>query len=169
MLKFGGSSVFFDLLLLLPKQRGRWSEEVPKIGAGVRPCGIHSLCTKILFKILMQRTISLVNGVPKGSSILSVMLDQLTLPLNTSPHVLFFVFRFRDIQHVAVYRIRINPQCSFSPTDSKFVSGSDDGTLRIWDFMRCQEERVLRGKLTPPQKSSTILYSLLIYRSWCRC
>jgi len=36
---------------------------------------------------------------------------------------------------------------SFSPTDSKFVSGSDDGTLRIWDFMRCQEERVLRGEI----------------------
>ncbi|XP_055902585.1 pre-mRNA 3' end processing protein WDR33 [Eupeodes corollae] len=34
---------------------------------------------------------------------------------------------------------------SFSPTDSKFVSCSDDGTLRVWDFYRCQEERVLRG------------------------
>ncbi|XP_073840179.1 WD repeat domain 33 [Musca autumnalis] len=34
---------------------------------------------------------------------------------------------------------------SFSPTDSKFVSCSDDGTLRIFDFLRCQEERVLRG------------------------
>ncbi|XP_061395903.1 pre-mRNA 3' end processing protein WDR33-like [Musca vetustissima] len=34
---------------------------------------------------------------------------------------------------------------SFSPTDSKFVSCSDDGTLRIFDFLRCQEEKVLRG------------------------
>lgn len=34
---------------------------------------------------------------------------------------------------------------SFSPSDSKFVTCSDDGTLRIWDFFRYQEERVLRG------------------------
>lgn len=35
---------------------------------------------------------------------------------------------------------------SFSPSDTKFVTCSDDGTLRIWDFFRYQEERVLRGK-----------------------
>lgn len=35
---------------------------------------------------------------------------------------------------------------SFSPTDQKMVSCSDDGTLRVWDFARCHEERVLRGK-----------------------
>ncbi|KAK9510143.1 hypothetical protein O3M35_004987 [Rhynocoris fuscipes] len=34
---------------------------------------------------------------------------------------------------------------SFSPTDSKFASCSDDGTVKIWDFYRCQEERTLRG------------------------
>ncbi|KAF7283484.1 WD repeat domain 33 [Rhynchophorus ferrugineus] len=34
---------------------------------------------------------------------------------------------------------------SFSPSDTKFVTCSDDGTLRIWDFFRYQEERVLRG------------------------
>ncbi|XP_065093178.1 pre-mRNA 3' end processing protein WDR33 [Ochlerotatus camptorhynchus] len=34
---------------------------------------------------------------------------------------------------------------SFSPSDSKFASCSDDGTVRVWDFLRCQEERVLRG------------------------
>ncbi|KAJ8930190.1 hypothetical protein NQ314_017030 [Rhamnusium bicolor] len=30
---------------------------------------------------------------------------------------------------------------SFSPSDTKFVTCSDDGTLRIWDFFRYQEER----------------------------
>lgn len=34
---------------------------------------------------------------------------------------------------------------SFSPTDNKFVTCSDDGTLRVWDFYRCAEEKVLRG------------------------
>ncbi|MFH4978078.1 hypothetical protein AB6A40_004787 [Gnathostoma spinigerum] len=34
---------------------------------------------------------------------------------------------------------------SFAPTDLKLVTGSDDGTARIWDFARCTEERVLRG------------------------
>lgn len=36
--------------------------------------------------------------------------------------------------------------CSFSPTDLKLATCSDDGTVRIWDFMRCKEERVLRGE-----------------------
>ncbi|RXN23338.1 pre-mRNA 3 end processing WDR33-like protein [Labeo rohita] len=33
----------------------------------------------------------------------------------------------------------------FSPTDNKFATCSDDGTVRIWDFLRCHEERILRG------------------------
>lgn len=35
---------------------------------------------------------------------------------------------------------------SFSPTDHKLATCSDDGTVRIWDFLRCHEERILRGK-----------------------
>lgn len=35
---------------------------------------------------------------------------------------------------------------SFCPSDAKFASCSDDGTVRVFDFLRCQEERVLRGK-----------------------
>uniref|UniRef100_A0A1I8B9Z6 WD_REPEATS_REGION domain-containing protein n=1 Tax=Meloidogyne hapla TaxID=6305 RepID=A0A1I8B9Z6_MELHA len=34
---------------------------------------------------------------------------------------------------------------SFCPTDVKLVTGSDDATARVWDFARCNEERVLRG------------------------
>ena len=34
---------------------------------------------------------------------------------------------------------------SFSPTDVKFSSCSDDGTVRIWDFYTRTEERIMRG------------------------
>ncbi|XP_067139620.1 pre-mRNA 3' end processing protein WDR33 [Centruroides vittatus] len=34
---------------------------------------------------------------------------------------------------------------SFCPTDTKFTTCSDDGTVRIWDFLRCYEEKILRG------------------------
>ncbi|KIH63568.1 WD domain, G-beta repeat protein [Ancylostoma duodenale] len=34
---------------------------------------------------------------------------------------------------------------SFAPTDIKLASASDDGTVRIWDFARCIEERAMRG------------------------
>ncbi|XP_011261997.1 uncharacterized protein LOC105254794 [Camponotus floridanus] len=34
---------------------------------------------------------------------------------------------------------------SFSPTDHKLATCSDDGTVRVWDFLRCHEERILRG------------------------
>lgn len=34
---------------------------------------------------------------------------------------------------------------SFSRTDSKFASCSDDNTVKVWDFVRGQEERVLEG------------------------
>ena len=34
---------------------------------------------------------------------------------------------------------------SFAPTDVKFASCSDDGTVRVWDFYTRSEERILRG------------------------
>ncbi|KAJ3089911.1 hypothetical protein HK102_005169, partial [Quaeritorhiza haematococci] len=34
---------------------------------------------------------------------------------------------------------------TFSPTDSKFASCSDDGTIKIWNFLDGSEERVLTG------------------------
>ena len=35
---------------------------------------------------------------------------------------------------------------SFCPSDAKYTSCSDDGTVRVWDFLRCHEERICRGK-----------------------
>lgn len=37
------------------------------------------------------------------------------------------------------------PTSSFCPVDTKFVTCSDDGTVRIWDFLKCFEEKILRG------------------------
>lgn len=34
---------------------------------------------------------------------------------------------------------------TFSPTDNKLATCADDSTVRVWDFWRCEEERVLRG------------------------
>ena len=33
----------------------------------------------------------------------------------------------------------------FAPSDAKFASAADDGTVRIWDWERFQEERILAG------------------------
>ena len=35
--------------------------------------------------------------------------------------------------------------CRFSPTDAKFASCSDDGTIKIWSFAEAEEERTLTG------------------------
>ena len=34
---------------------------------------------------------------------------------------------------------------SFSPTDAKLATGSDDGSVKVWDFYRSSEELALRG------------------------
>ncbi len=35
---------------------------------------------------------------------------------------------------------------SFSPTDCKLATSSTDGTVRVFDFIRCSEEFILRGE-----------------------
>ena len=48
---------------------------------------------------------------------------------------------------------------SFSPSDHKLATCSDDGTVRIWDFTRCYEEKVLRGK------SQLVIYQITLESS----
>jgi len=43
---------------------------------------------------------------------------------------------------------------SFSPTDTKFASCSDDGSIKVWSFADAQEERVLTGMLIILKKNS---------------
>uniref|UniRef100_A0A1B0EW55 Putative polyadenylation factor i complex subunit pfs2 n=1 Tax=Lutzomyia longipalpis TaxID=7200 RepID=A0A1B0EW55_LUTLO len=52
-----------------------------------------------------------------------------------------------NMNNVKMYQAHKEPirGISFSPSDNKFATCSDDGTLRVFDFYRCVEERVLRG------------------------
>ncbi|KAJ2576436.1 WD repeat-containing protein 33 [Coemansia sp. RSA 1807] len=43
------------------------------------------------------------------------------------------------------YPVRDLRMCSFSPSDLKFVSASDDHQLKIWDFRRLKEDMQLSG------------------------
>ena len=45
---------------------------------------------------------------------------------------------------------------SFCPTDTKFATCSDDGTVRVWDFLHCNEERILRGTFRLKSASTAI-------------
>ena len=49
---------------------------------------------------------------------------------------------------------------SFCRTDLKFCSCSDDTTVKVWDFARCQEGRSLSGNVT---KLYCKIVSLLLY------
>ncbi|XP_050309444.1 pre-mRNA 3' end processing protein WDR33 isoform X2 [Anthonomus grandis grandis] len=65
----------------------------------------------------------------------------------TGDHVGYVKYWQSNMNNVKVFQAHKEALrgISFSPSDSKFVTCSDDGTLRIWDFLRYQEERVLRG------------------------
>lgn len=47
-----------------------------------------------------------------------------------------------------VYSYQNNIGClsSFSPSDARFATCSDDGTIKIWNFHEGIEERTLTGK-----------------------
>uniref|UniRef100_A0A1Q3F3G3 Putative wd40 domain protein n=1 Tax=Culex tarsalis TaxID=7177 RepID=A0A1Q3F3G3_CULTA len=65
----------------------------------------------------------------------------------TGDHSGFVKYWQSNMNNVKMFQAHKEPirGISFSPSDSKFASCSDDGTVRVWDFYRCQEERVLRG------------------------
>lgn len=45
---------------------------------------------------------------------------------------------------------------SFSPTDTKLATCSEDGTVRTFDFIRCAEEFILRGVCVCMYNHSTL-------------
>ncbi|XP_023336441.1 pre-mRNA 3' end processing protein WDR33 [Eurytemora carolleeae] len=65
----------------------------------------------------------------------------------TGDHGGYIKYWQSNMNNVKMFQAHKEPvrQVAFCPTDTKFASCSDDGTVRIWDFQRCMEERVLRG------------------------
>ena len=94
---------------------------------------IHStlLCvTRIFISMTHNYESTLINYL-KGFSPLLLVSDPNSAPIKVELELLNSM-----ISH-SLY--------SFCPTDTKFATCSDDGTVRIWDFLRCCEERILRG------------------------
>ncbi|XP_013416027.1 pre-mRNA 3' end processing protein WDR33 [Lingula anatina] len=67
--------------------------------------------------------------------------------LLTGDHGGYVKYWQSNMNNVKMYQAHKEPirGLSFCPTDSKYTSCSDDGTVRVWDFQHCHEERVLRG------------------------
>ncbi|CAO1406011.1 unnamed protein product [Diamesa serratosioi] len=65
----------------------------------------------------------------------------------TGDHNGFVKYWQSNMNNVKMFQAHKEPirGISFCPSDAKFASCSDDGTVRVFDFLRCQEERVLRG------------------------
>ncbi|CAL8079712.1 unnamed protein product [Calicophoron daubneyi] len=67
--------------------------------------------------------------------------------LLTADHSGYVKYWQANMNNVEMYQAHKEPirGVSFCAFDNKFVTCSDDSTVRIWDFHRCSEERVLRG------------------------
>lgn len=65
----------------------------------------------------------------------------------TGDHTGFVKYWQSNMNNVKMFLAHKEPVrgISFCPTDTKFATCSDDGTVRVWDFLRCNEERILRG------------------------
>ncbi|VDL59178.1 unnamed protein product [Hymenolepis diminuta] len=67
--------------------------------------------------------------------------------LLTADHAGYVKYWQENMNNVQAYQAHKMPirGVSFSPFDDKFVTCSDDATVRVWDFLQCIEERALRG------------------------
>ncbi|CAL1263888.1 unnamed protein product [Larinioides sclopetarius] len=65
----------------------------------------------------------------------------------TGDHAGYVKYWQSNMNNVKMFQAHKEPLrgISFCPLDTKFVTCSDDGTVRIWDFLRCLEEKILRG------------------------
>ncbi|XP_076472222.1 uncharacterized protein LOC143301721 isoform X2 [Babylonia areolata] len=65
----------------------------------------------------------------------------------TADHGGYVKYWQSNMNNVKMYQGHKEPirGVSFCPTDTKFATCSDDGTVRVWDFLHCHEERILRG------------------------
>jgi polyadenylation factor subunit 2 len=65
----------------------------------------------------------------------------------TGDHAGYIKYWQSNMNNVKMYQAHKEPirAVSFCPTDSKLASCSDDGTVRVFDFQTCHEERILRG------------------------
>ncbi len=65
----------------------------------------------------------------------------------TGDHAGFVKYWQSNMNNVKMFQAHKEPvrRIAFSPSDAKFATCSDDGTVRVFDFFSCAEERVLRG------------------------
>jgi len=68
-------------------------------------------------------------------------------PLQLLPTLFSLLFTVWYVMCVCTYVLAFPLHYSLSPTDAKLATCSDDGTVRIFDFIRCSEEFILRGKI----------------------
>ncbi|XP_071945078.1 pre-mRNA 3' end processing protein WDR33-like [Antedon mediterranea] len=68
--------------------------------------------------------------------------------LMSGDHMGYVKYWQSNMNNVRMFQAHVDQairEITFSPTDAKFATCSDDGSVRVFDFFRCHEERILRG------------------------